>query len=132
MCSCASLPSRKPTITTSGTSTRFPVGAMPGSIQSISDGVGELEHHLIDESIGADGARDRSQLRVRRHLRNEVLRVEVPQRIPSHASRHHRHVVDVGVFNHRGKGRFRVVRRELAADVLLPEIVQDLLGRCER
>jgi hypothetical protein len=36
MCSCASLPPRKWTIATRGTSTLRPVGAMPGSIQSIS------------------------------------------------------------------------------------------------
>ena len=35
MCSCASLPSLKRTMATSGTSTRFPVGATPGSIQSM-------------------------------------------------------------------------------------------------
>ena len=93
-----------------------------------SNGVSELEDHLIDQPIVADGARDRSELRVRRHLRNEVLRVEVPQRIPPDTSRHHRHVVDVGILHHCAEGRFRVVRRELASDVFLPEIVQDLLG----
>jgi len=47
---------RKRTMATNGTSTRLPVGGMPGSIQSIRTCVGELEDHFIDELIGPNSS----------------------------------------------------------------------------
>src|SRR5579859_3604204 len=47
MCSCASLPSRNWTTTTVGTSTRRPVGATPGSIQSSEGRIRVPEHEFV-------------------------------------------------------------------------------------
>jgi hypothetical protein len=41
--------------------------------------VGEGEDHLVNQLIRAEGARNRLQRRIGRHLRDEVLRVEAAQ-----------------------------------------------------
>jgi hypothetical protein len=50
---------------TSATSTRFPVGAIPGQHPVHLDRMGEAHNHFVDQLAGPDGARQRRHLYIR-------------------------------------------------------------------
>ena len=56
--------------------------------------MGKFDHELIDKPVLADGAGDRGDLRVRRHLRDELTIVRVGQLLATNSASHHWHVVD--------------------------------------
>src|SRR5438094_10144279 len=65
------------------------------------NGVCELKHHLVYNSIDADGARNRRHAGVRGHLRNETLCIELAQLGMAHTAGEHRNMIDVSVRYHR-------------------------------
>src|SRR5437762_3294348 len=84
----------------------------------------ELEDDLVDHPPLADGPADRGDLRVGRHLGDEVPPVKLQQLLAAPAAGHGGHVVDVVVARHGGDRRGRVALRELAAHVPLPQLDQ--------
>src|SRR5213083_1536041 len=84
----------------------------------------ELEDYLVDHPPLANGPADRGDLRVRRHLGDEVPPVKLEQLLAAAAAGHDGHVVDVVLARHGGDRGGRVSLRELAAHVPLPELDQ--------
>jgi len=87
----------------------------------------KLDHELIDKAVGADGARDRRDLRVRRHLRYEVPIVKMCQLLATDPACHDRHVVDRGAFDHRVDGGLGALGFELASQMFFPDLLHGLL-----
>ena len=83
--------------------------------------MGEGEHQLVDDLIGADGAADWRQGRVRRIAADEMVLVEALQLIVPDAAGHGRHVVDVGRRDHGRHGGVDVAGLELMAAMGFPE-----------
>src|SRR5947208_5365956 len=86
--------------------------------------VRELENHFIHELIGANSSRDRSDLGVGWHLRNEPLGIELAQRIFADASCQNGNVIDVSIINHGGEGVLGVSGGKLVSHVFVPEVAQ--------
>src|SRR6266850_8435453 len=95
-CSCASLSPSNCTTTSIATSTRFPVGGMPGNIQSI--GIVWVNRATISStSLPWPMVRDRDHLHIRRDLRQEIFGVKLVQFFLAIAADHHRYLVDAWV-----------------------------------
>ena len=75
---------------------------------------------FVDNAIDPDRARHRRHRRVRRHLRNETLRIELAQLFMSDAASHHRNVIDVRINDHCLERVVSVARREFVFDVIVP------------
>ena len=88
------------------------------------DGVRKAKNHFVHQPLRPDRSGHRNDLRVRRHLGDEVLRIEFSQLFEAHAAGQHRDVVHVGVEHHGLKRCFRVPSREFLAEVLFPKIVE--------
>lgn len=91
------------------------------------NGVGKFENHFVNEPLGADGSGDGNDLRVGRHLGDEVLRVEFAQLVAADAAGQDGDVVDVGVGHHGIERGFGVAGGEFVAEVLLPKVGERLL-----
>src|SRR5437868_11399261 len=87
----------------------------------------ELEDHFIDKLVVTNRPLERNHLRIRRHLWDEMLRVEFPKLFSSDASGQHRNMVDIGILDHSGESLFSIMRGKLVTHVFLPEITEDLL-----
>src|SRR5215469_7699815 len=110
-------------------STRLPVGATPGTIQSIAmlcvkrmtiSSTNRPEPMVreigtISVSVGICGI--------------EVLRIKLLQLFLANSARQHRNVVHISVRNHRVQSRTGIFSRELIADVFIPNIAERLLSR---
>ena len=77
----------------------------------------------------ADRAGDGDDLRIRRHLRDEVIAVKVRQLLAPDPTGHDRHVVDREPFDHRVDGGFGAFGFEFARQMFFPELLQGLLFR---
>ena len=89
--------------------------------------MGERENHLVDHPLLTDRSADGSQVRVSRHLRDEVTAVKRQHLVPASAAGHDRDMIDIVVVGHgchRGSG---IPVRELTLEMPLPYIDQSLL-----
>jgi hypothetical protein len=94
--------------------------------------MGELEHELIDDAVVADRAGDGADLRVRRHLWDEVFAVKMLQLFLPDPTGHDRHMVDVGPFDHCVDGSPGALDLKLAGQMFFPKFHQGLLFARQR
>src|SRR5215471_16413560 len=127
-CSCGILSPSNCTTTTIAISTRFPVGGMPGSIQSIEIEWVNRKIISLTRPALAYCPGHREHLRIRRDLIQEVLLVKLVYLFSAIATDHHRHLVDQRVRRHGDDGLIGALRGKLGAQMLVPYVVKLLLS----
>src|SRR6516165_7672789 len=124
MCSCATLSPSNCTMATIGTSMRLPVGAIPGSSQSIL-----IE--CVKRMISSSTTRPCPTVPVSRtvgqgrDLRQEMVRVEVARLVAPPRADHQGDHVDVGLRRHGRERLLGALGGELRSQVLVPGARQD-------
>src|SRR5262249_8520070 len=109
--------------TTNATSTRFPVGGMPGSIQSIEI-VWVNRRTISSTSLPlADGTRHWDNLEIRRNLGQAIFGIKLVPFFLAIAADHNRHLVNERLRYHCGNSFIGAMRVELCAQMLVPNIV---------
>ncbi len=70
--------------------------------------------------IFANGSRNRSELRIRRHDRYEVSGIKTAECFSSLAARHDRNVIHISIVNHRVNRGRSIANREFVRRVFVP------------